>query len=350
MLHNDVFIFDNVVHMYDMSDDNLRNTSSTVDRLGHLKIGARQRRGDPTQKPQPHIEARGGLGDGYARQWKIADLGELLFADGLTDMAMAQAVVLYDIYKDGFAPVQAQYEFAKAYPDKVLFCGGVDPLYPTRLAPLDEMRRQVEEMGAKSFKFYNAHVDDMSWRCDDRKIAYQLYEQAQKLGIKVIQFHKGFPISRSPLEALTPLDLERPARDFPDLTFAVHHLALPYFEECVYFAARYPNVVLVLSGTMHLPFTAPWDFKTYFGRLLRDVGSDRLLWGSEAPITGNPRPAIEWFWNLKIDDELQERHGYPQVTETDKRRVLGLNQARLFELDVATVAGRNPTAVVRASV
>jgi hypothetical protein len=91
-------------------------------------------------------------------------------------------------------------------------------------------------------------------------------------------------------------------------------------------------VLLVLSGTMHLPFVAPWDFQQYLGRLLRDVGSDRLLRGSEAPITGNPRPAIEWFWNMQIDDELQERHGYPAITKLDKRRVLGLNQARIFNV------------------
>lgn len=342
MLNNDVFIFDNVVHMYDMSDDNLLSPTSATDRLGHLKIGARTRRGDVRQKSEPHLEsAQKGLGDGYARRWKSEDLGSMLFADGLTDMAMAQAVVLYDIYKNGFAPVQAQYEFARAYPDKVLFCGGVDPGYPAEIGVLDDMRRQVEEMGARSFKFYNGHVDDMSWRCDDRQVAYPMYEQALKLGVDVIQFHKGFPISRAPLDSLRPVDLERPVRDFPELTFAIHHLALPYFEECVYLAARNPNVVLVLSGTMHLPFVAPWDFKQYLGRLLRDVGSDRLLWGSEAPITGNPRPAIEWFWNMQIDDELQERHGYPAITELDKRRVLGLNQARLFNVD--------PTGVSRGS-
>lgn len=342
MLNNDVFIFDNVVHMYDMSDDNLRAPNSSIDRLGHLKIGARTRRGDPNQPRHPEKEAAAnGLGDGYARRWKAEDLGEVVFGDGLTDMAMAQAVVLYDIYKDGFAPVRAQYEFAQAYPDKVLFCGGVDPMYPNKLGPLGEMERQVEEMGARSFKFYNAHVDDMSWRCDDRKIAYPIYEQAQKLGINVIQFHKGFPISRSPLDTLSPTDLERPARDFPDLTFVIHHLALPYFEECVYLAARYPNVALALSGTMHLAFTAPWDLKVYLGRLLRDVGADRMLWGSEAPITGNPRPAIEWFWNLAIDDELQQRHGYPQITEKDKRKILGLNQARLFNVDVEAAIAKS---------
>lgn len=343
MLGEDVFVFDNVVHMYDLTDDNLREPDSAVDRAWHLRIGASRRPDPGGVEPTPGSA----IGDGFDRRWTAPDLGSLLFDDGLTDMAMAQAVVLYDVYKDGFAPVRAQYEFARRYPDKVLFCGGVDPMFPGELGVRDEMTRQVEEMNARSFKFYNGHVDERSWRCDDRELAYPIYEHALELGIKVVQFHKGFPISRAPLDTLTPLDIERAARDFPDLTFAIHHLALPYFEECVYIAARYSNVVLVLSGTMHLPFIAPWDFKTYLGRLLRDVGSDRLLWGSEAPLTGNPRPAIEWFWNMRIDDELQDRHGYPRITERDKRRILGLNQARLFDVPVperARLTDVGPTA------
>jgi predicted TIM-barrel fold metal-dependent hydrolase len=333
VLGDDVFVFDNVVHMYDVSDDNLLRPDSAADRMGHLKIGTRTR--GEVDRTKSKTADNPGIGEGYDRRWTVEDLGHLLFDDPLTDMAMAQAVVLYDVYKDGFAPVQAQYEFARAFPDKVLFCGGVDPMYPrSEAGVLEEMTRQVEEMGSRSFKFYNGHMDERSWRCDDRELAYPIYEHALKLGINVVQFHKGFPISRAPLDVLTPLDIERPARDFPEMTFAIHHLALPYFEECVYLAARYPNVVLVLSGTMHLPFVAPWDFKMYLGRLLRDVGSDRLLWGSEAPLTGNPRPAIEWFWNMQIDDELQERHGFPRISEADKRRILGLNQARLFDVEV----------------
>jgi predicted TIM-barrel fold metal-dependent hydrolase len=332
MLGDNVFIFDNVVHMYDMSEDNLVRPESARDRMGHLKIGTRTR--GEVDRSRSKSPDNPGIGDGYDRRWTVEDLGHLLFDDALTDMAMAQAVVLYDVYKDGFAPVQAQYELARAYPDKVLFCGGVDPMYARGAGVLPEMTRQVEEMGARSFKFYNGHMDEQSWRCDDRELAYPMYEHALNLGVNVVQFHKGFPISRAPLDTLTPLDIERAARDFPDLTFAIHHLALPYFEECVYLAARHANVVLVLSGTMHLPFIAPWDFKMYLGRLLRDVGSDRLLWGSEAPLTGNPRPAIEWFWNMQIDEELQERHGFPQISESDKRRILGLNQARLFDVKV----------------
>lgn len=328
MIGDGVFVFDNVVHMYDLSDENLARPDSRLDRLWHLRVGAGRR-------PEGREDRCGGgdaIGD-FARKWTARELGELLFEHSRTDMAMAQAVVLYDVYKEGFAPVRAQREFAGAFPDRVLFCGGVDPMYPSVQGALEELERQVE-MGARSFKFYNAHVDGNSWRCDDPELAYPLYEKGRDLGVRVFQYHKGFPITRARLEDLTPLDIQQAAMDFPDLTFAIHHLALPYFEECVHIAARFENVALVLSGTMHLPLIAPWQFKEYMGRLLRDVGADRLLWGSEAPLLGNPQPMLEWFWEMEIDEELRERYGYPAVTEEDKRKILGENQARLFGVDI----------------
>jgi IS66 C-terminal element len=33
------------------------------------------------------------------------------------------------------------------------------------------MERQVKELNARSFKFYNAHIDGKSWRCDDENVA-----------------------------------------------------------------------------------------------------------------------------------------------------------------------------------
>lgn len=329
MLYDDVFVFDNVIHNYDLSDNNIARSDGAVDRAYHLQLGNARR---PSGQEQTY--GNGDKFSSFARKWNVKDLGHLLFEDSCTDMAMAQSVVLFDVYKEGFAPVQAQYDFACAYPDRVLFCGGVDPLYPSVPGALEEMERQVSVLGAKSMKYYSGHLDK-SWRCDDPKLAYPLYEKGRELGIKVVQFHKGFPISRARLEHLSPLDIQQAALDFPDLIFAVHHLGLPYFEETVYLAARFPNVVLVLSGTMHLPLIAPWQFMEYMGRLLRDVGSDRLLWGSEAPLLGNPQPMIQWFWDkFEIDAELQSRYGYPQITKEDKRKILGENQAKLFGVDV----------------
>ena len=107
----------------------------------------------------------------------------------------------------------------------------------------------MTELGAVSLKFYNGHVDK-SWRCDDEKLAYPLYERARELGIKVLQFHKGNPFGTENIEQLRPNDLQCAARDFPDLTFVIHHLAMPYFDECVNIAARFPNIYLALSATV----------------------------------------------------------------------------------------------------
>src|ERR1700736_3033500 len=163
MFQDDVFVFDNAVHMYDLSDDNLVAPTSAVDRAGQLQIGA-QRRSEPFRPLTDYVGA-----NAYARRWTVEDLGSLLFDDSPTDMAMAQAVVLYDVYKDGFAPVQAQYEFAHACPDRVMFCGGVHPMYPGTAGALGEMTRQVKEMGVRSFQFYSGHVGEQSSGGDGRE-------------------------------------------------------------------------------------------------------------------------------------------------------------------------------------
>ena len=83
-----------------------------------------------------------------------------------------------------------------------MFCGGVDPLYRGMVDALDQLEYQVKELGASSIKFYNGHVTG-SWRCDDEKVAYPLYEKCRQLGIKVLQSHKGIPFGNQKLEDLS---------------------------------------------------------------------------------------------------------------------------------------------------
>ncbi len=140
---------------------------------------------------------------------------------------------------------------------------------------------QVKELGARSMKFYNGHVEG-TWRCDDREVAYPMYERCQALGIDVLQFHKGMPFGLSNVEDVRPNDLQGAARDFPDLTFVIHHLGMPYFDETVSIAARFPNVHLALSANLCFTPIAPRLVQTQLGRLLMEVEADKLLWGSEA--------------------------------------------------------------------
>jgi predicted TIM-barrel fold metal-dependent hydrolase len=315
---NGMFVFDCVIHAYDLSTENLR-----ADRAD-AELSRRQ-------MLRPTLRHPWGLR--YDRRWSGEDLYDLVFNQAPTDLAMAQTVPIYDWFNDWFAPVQAQYEMAAKYPDRVLFCGGVDPLLDGLDEALRQLEYQVTELGAKSIKFYNGHIDG-SWRCDDRQVAYPLYEKCLELGIDVIQFHKGVPFGLQSVEALAPNDLQAPARDFPELNFLIHHLALPYFEETVNIAARFPNVYLPLSGTFaHYP-VGPRRVLEQLGRLLLEVGVDKLLWGSEAALAGGPAPYLAAIADMRMPESLMDDYGYPEFTDEDKRKILGLNFARLMGIDL----------------
>lgn len=318
-----IFVFDNVIHCYDLSPENLRTDVPDAEHARALMI-------------KPAFGARADAASA-GKKWSVEEMYDLVFRQSPTDMAMAQVVPIFDWYKDWFAPVYLQHAMAKAYPDRVLFCGGVDPLLNGIGHALDEMERQVKELGAVSMKFYNGHVD-MTWRCDDEQVAYPLYEKCEKLGISVVQFHKGIPFGKQNVEHLGPTDLQKAARDFPNLNFIIHHLALPYFDETVSIGARFPNIYLALSGTFSQMAFAPRLLQERIGRLLRDVGSHKLLWGSEAALVGSPKPYLDLFMKLEIPEDLRVGYAYPQITRADRELILGKNFAKLMNIDLEAKA------------
>lgn len=319
-----MFVFDNAIHIYDMSDGNLRASR------GDARFSRDQLAGLGAALGWP---GAGQTREGLSRRWSFEDLYDMVFVQSPTDMAMAQVVPIFDWYKELFAPVELQHEMAQRYPDRVIFCGGVDPLYSTVEGALEELDRQIIELGARSIKFYNGHIEG-GWRCDDEQLAYPLYERCRELGVTVLQFHKGFPFGLMDLEQMSPNDLQKPARDFPDMQFVIHHLALPYFEEAVWIAARFPNVHLSLASNMSAAVIAPRRLQEQMGRLLMDVGVDKLIWGSDAALLGPPGPYLEAFRAMTIPDDLRDGYGYPQITRQDKAKILGLNFARLMGIDV----------------
>ena len=320
-----IFIFDNVIHVYDMSDDNLRSDKAdAVEGRDHLLAIGRGGR-------LPAYNEDEGLN--FSKRWSVEELYDMVFIDAPTDLAMAQVVPIFDWFEDFFAPVYAQHAMAEAYPDRVMFCGGVDPLYRGLPDALEQLEFQVKELGARSIKFYNAHIPK-GWRCDDEKLAYPLYEKCQDLGIRVLQFHKGFPFGRQNVEELNTIDLQAPARDFPEMTFIIHHLGIPYFDETVSIASRFPNVYLALSGNLNFYVIGPRVIEEQMGRLLMEVGSDKLLWGSEAALAGGPAPYLKGFMDLEIPEDLRRWYGYPQITREDKEKILGKNFARIMGVDI----------------
>lgn len=316
-MHNGMFVFDNVVHMYDNRVDNV------IDPVAMNYMAKRF-----SLSGVVDVDSHEG------RATQIQDALRFLFEDADADMAMAQTVPLYSYWRQGFAPARLQYELAAAAPERVLFCGGVDPVFQGLNGALDEMDRQTLEWNAESFKFYQGHHAGLTWRADDRRIAYPLYERMSKHGVTVAQFHKGIPLGHEYVEDLRPNDVQQAALDFPHMTFILHHFGQPYIDETINIASRFENVWLSLSAIINLFPVAPWTVYECVGKAVRSIGADRIVWGSEAFAYPRVQPYIEAFGSLEMPEELQDRYGYPTIDDIAKRKILGLNMARLMGIDV----------------
>ncbi len=70
------------------------------------------------------------------------------------------------------------------------------------------------------------------------------------------------------------------------------------------------------------------------GQMLQTAGLDRILWGTDSIWNGSPQSQIVRFRRLKMSAKLMEKYKYPDLTNEVKDKILGLNAAKLFGVDV----------------
>jgi hypothetical protein len=70
------------------------------------------------------------------------------------------------------------------------------------------------------------------------------------------------------------------------------------------------------------------------GQLMKFMGPERIVFGSDSVWYGSPQWQIDAMWRFQIPEELQRKYGYPALTEDAKRKILGLNSARLYGMNV----------------
>ena len=100
---------------------------------------------------------------------------------------------------------------------------------------------------------------------------------------------------------------------------------------------RLRNVYAELGTTMaSMIVTFPTVWAHMIGQLLYYMGEDNILFGSDSMWYGGPQWQIEALWRYQIPESIADRWGYPQLTSAAKRKILGLNSARLYGLPVAT--------------
>jgi predicted TIM-barrel fold metal-dependent hydrolase len=254
-----------------------------------------------------------------------------LFVTGYDDMAILQPTYLTDFYKNGFNTTERNSALKKSHPDRFILNGAFDPRDGTK--GLEDLHALSEKHKLKGIKLYTAE-----WRGESKgykltdKASYQYLEAAQKLGIKNIHVHKGPTIIPLNRDAFDVADIDDVATSFQDLNFIVEHCGLPRLDDFCWIATQETNVYAGLAVALPFMHTRPGYFAHVISELLFWVGPDKILYGSDYGIW-TPKWLIDKFMAFEIPADITKETGSVLSMET-KTKILGLNAARLYGIDV----------------
>jgi uncharacterized protein len=260
------------------------------------------------------------------------DLMRDLFEVGYVDKAIFQSTYLRDWYTDGFNTAERNGRLAEKHPGKFIVNGRWDPRDGD--AGLDQLAADAERWGLQGVKLYTAEWkgESRGWKLTDPE-AYRYLVKCQELGIRNIHVHKGPTIWPLDKDAFDVSDVDHAATDFPELNFIVEHVGLPRIEDFCFMATQEPNVyaglAVVLGGLMH---ARPRFFAKVMGELLFWVGEDKMTFGSDYGIW-EPAWQVEGLvdWDYPEGPDYDD---YPRLGVDGKKKILGLNAAKLYGIDV----------------
>src|SRR5690606_28838301 len=96
------------------------------------------------------------------------------------------------------------------------------------------------------------------------------------------------------------------------------------------------NVYAELGSTWWHLLRRPDEAAHVIGKLLATFGEDNILWGTDSIFYGSPQGQIDAFRAFQIPLAMREQHGYPELTERAKAKILGWNAARLYDIEPIT--------------
>ncbi len=268
-------------------------------------------------------------------------------------------------------------------------------LNQVQVMPNDFIELQIEGMQAAmadpawrcgSWKAYPAWTSDTYPNASGQAAGYYLtdpvgrrfIEAGLKLGVPNFAVHKGLPIPGFDVTHNEPTDVGTVALDYQEANFVIYHSAInagtggtaisalaPTKTEDVPYAPTGPvtgvNMLirdLIEKGVIDDPDSpgtkksgvrlnvfaemgSAWSqvmgdtnqAQHYIGKLLKYLGEDNIVWGTDCILSGSPQSQIEMFRSFTITDEYQQTYGYPPITQAIKNKIFGLNAAKIYRVD-----------------
>jgi predicted TIM-barrel fold metal-dependent hydrolase len=234
---------------------------------------------------------------------------------------------------------------------------------------LEAIDRGIELYRPDSWKGYtigdNTHKETSHypWRLDDEKLMYPAYERFAKAGIRNVCIHKGlfaaateekFPHLRRYADVS---DVGKAAKDWPQLNFIIYHSGYRHVgggtpeqgmaewnatgrSSWVSDLAEIPEKYSVTNVYGDLgqvvAYTAvaqPRLAAAILATLIKGLGADHVVWGTDAVWTGAPQWQIESFRRLEVPEDMQKKYGLEPLGPADgkvKNAIFGENSARLY--------------------
>ena len=193
---------------------------------------------------------------------------------------------------------------------------GLDPIMGVDLIR-KEVLDKVQDHGAKGIKIVPS---EQQFSPVDRRV-WPIYEAAQEIDVPILADSGKFPGGP---EFGEPLLYEKVMDMFPRLRLILAHLGRGLYEQTLHLARAFPTVCfdcsdVVTRGKGEGLVDAPDALSdTEFISLIRDVGTERVIFGSDYPFL-RPEWGIRRILNL-------------DMTEQEKRAILGQNAVRILGL------------------
>lgn len=235
---------------------------------------------------------------------------------------------------------------------RLMVHGRCMPTYPEDLEAMDET---AANWPVAAWKTYTQHgPKDTGYFLDD-DLGQHFIDKVRTTGVNRIAIHKGLPFLQytENLKYASSRDVGPAATANPDITFMIYHAGYdmrvpegPYrpgsgagVDDLITSLANSgitpdspQNVYAEIGSTWRYLMRDPDQAAHVIGKLLKYVGEDRVLWGTDSIWYGSPQDQIMAFRAFQISDEFQEKYGYPKITPEIRAKVFGLNGAEAYAL------------------
>ncbi len=246
---------------------------------------------------------------------------------------------------------------------RLLIHGRVNPNQP---GDVEDMDRLAADYGVSAWKTYTQWGPDGKgfYLTDDAGMRF--IEKARALGVKNICIHKGIPFGRRSYEHSLCTDVGPAAKQFPDVNFLIYHSGwVPGQAEGPYDPARNEgldglirsveqaglgkdsNVYAELGSTWRGLMRDADSAAHGVGKLVRHLGENNVLWGTDSVWYGSPQDQIQAFRSFQIAPDVRERYGYAELTDALRAKIFGLNALRPYGISHEEATRRAQSDVVQ---